>query len=100
MNVSIAEVHAMLARTIGENIELVVRTPAHRSRSTIHADAGQIQQILLNLAVNARDAMPDGGTLVIEATAADLDEHQPDLHPGAGRRAGTCGCWSATPAPA
>ena len=79
VNACIAEVHAMLARTIGENITLTA-DPAP-TPLTIHADAGQIQQILVNLAVNARDAMPDGGTLVIAATAANLDEHQPDLHP-------------------
>ncbi|MDT5039701.1 MAG: hypothetical protein QOE51_686 [Actinoplanes sp.] len=75
----IAEVYAMLARTIGENIVLIAN-PSPRPL-TIHADAGQIQQILLNLAVNARDAMPDGGTLVIEGSETDLDEHHRDLHP-------------------
>jgi PAS domain S-box-containing protein len=78
VNACIAEVHAMLARTIGENIQLIV-TPAPQ-QLTIRADPGQVQQILLNLAVNARDAMPDGGTVVIEATETDLDEHHPDLH--------------------
>ncbi|MET0494271.1 MAG: ATP-binding protein [Actinoplanes sp.] len=79
VNVSISEVHAMLARTIGENIQLVFTPATHPL--TIHADAGQIQQILLNLALNARDAMPEGGTMVIEASASDLDERQTDLNP-------------------
>jgi two-component system, cell cycle sensor histidine kinase and response regulator CckA len=79
VNVSINEVHAMLARTIGENIQLVFTPATHPL--TIHADAGQVQQILLNLALNARDAMPEGGTMVIEASASDLDERQTDLNP-------------------
>ncbi|MEV0901738.1 ATP-binding protein [Actinoplanes sp. NPDC049802] len=79
MNSCIAEVQAMLGRTIGENIRLVVR-PAPQPL-IIHADAGQIQQVLLNLAVNARDAMPDGGTLVVEAAEATLDRDHADLHP-------------------
>ncbi|MDT4993993.1 MAG: hypothetical protein QOH97_3885 [Actinoplanes sp.] len=80
VNAAIAEAHALLARTIGENIELVV-VPAPQPLM-ISADGGRIQQVLVNLAVNARDAMPDGGTLVIEGTIAELDEHQTGLQPG------------------
>jgi two-component system cell cycle sensor histidine kinase/response regulator CckA len=79
VNASIVEVHAMLARTIGEHIHLVAH-PAPRPL-TVFADAGHLQQILINLAVNARDAMPDGGTLVIEARATELDEDHADLQP-------------------
>jgi two-component system cell cycle sensor histidine kinase/response regulator CckA len=79
VNTCIAEVHAMLARTIGENIHLTAK-PSPRPLM-IRADPGQIQQILLNLAVNARDAMPEGGSLIIEATETDLDKQHPDLHP-------------------
>jgi PAS domain S-box-containing protein len=79
VNASIAEVHAMLARTIGEHIHLVA-VPAP-TPLMIYADAGRVQQILVNLAVNARDAMPDGGTLVIEATTSELDENQASLRP-------------------
>ena len=79
LNASIAEVRAMLHRTIGEDIDL--RTEPAPGPLTVHADAGQIQQVLLNLSLNARDAMPGGGTLVIEANRATLDEHQTAMHP-------------------
>jgi PAS domain S-box-containing protein len=79
VNAAIAEAYAMLARTIGADIELIaVPSP---EPLMIYADSGQIQQVLVNLAVNARDAMPDGGTLVIEGSMTDLDEHQADLQP-------------------
>ncbi|MET0494766.1 MAG: PAS domain S-box protein [Actinoplanes sp.] len=80
VNVSIAEAHALLARTIGKKVDLVARPAAEPL--LIYADSGQIQQVLINLAVNARDAMPDGGTLVIEGSMADLDEDQTGLQPG------------------
>lgn len=79
VNSAIAEAHAMLARTLGEHIVLVVMPSLEPLK--ICADAGQIQQILVNLAVNARDAMPDGGTLVITASAVDLEENQANVHP-------------------
>jgi two-component system cell cycle sensor histidine kinase/response regulator CckA len=79
VNASIAEAHALLARTIGANIELVAVPSAEPLM--ICADSGRIQQVLINLAVNARDAMPDGGTLVIEGAMAELDEYQTGLQP-------------------
>ncbi|MDT5036732.1 MAG: hypothetical protein QOE03_1917 [Micromonosporaceae bacterium] len=79
VNAAIAEAHAMLARTIGESIELVA-VPSS-DPLMIYADGGQIQQVLINLAVNARDAMPDGGTLVLAGTITELDEHHVDLQP-------------------
>ncbi|MFC4064462.1 PAS domain-containing sensor histidine kinase [Actinoplanes subglobosus] len=79
LNAGLAEVHAMLGRTIGEHINLImVPSPAP---VLVHADPGQLQQILLNLAINARDAMPDGGTLVLEANTAALDGGELDMQP-------------------
>ncbi|HWR49671.1 MAG TPA: PAS domain S-box protein [Bryobacteraceae bacterium] len=74
----------MLHRLIGEHIELTCRSDP--ALSNIEADPGQIHQVIMNLALNARDAMPNGGTLTIEAANAALDEGyaacHPDVQPG------------------
>jgi signal transduction histidine kinase len=62
----VADLGSMLDRLIGEDIELVIRTPEGLGRVKI--DPGQLEQVMMNLAVNARDAMPGGGRLVIEAS--------------------------------
>ncbi len=72
LNRQIEKTSKLLTRVIGENIELKILrgTPA----ATVNSDPIQIEQILINLAVNARDAMPDGGKLTIETADTVLDE--------------------------
>jgi two-component system cell cycle sensor histidine kinase/response regulator CckA len=85
LNDVLAELGGMLGRLIGEDLDLVVR-PAPEP-CPILADRGQIEQILMNLVVNARDAMPNGGQITVEAQTTRLDEtyvrQHFDLKPGA-----------------
>ncbi len=69
----------MLRRIIGEDIRLVTRLAEHLSNTTLDPD--QLSQIVFNLAVNARDAMPDGGTLEITTADVELDEAYANTHP-------------------
>jgi PAS domain S-box-containing protein len=70
----------MLRRLIGEDIELV--TKLDERLGLVNADPGQLEQVLMNLAVNARDAMPDGGRLVIETANVDLSVNHTGDHIG------------------
>jgi signal transduction histidine kinase len=84
LGVVLGGLNKMLRRLIGEHIDLTVAAPAGLGR--VKADPGQVQQVILNLVVNARDAMPDGGRLVVEATNVELDDSlaraDPDARPG------------------
>ena len=72
LNALVDSLARMLRRLIGEHIELV--TTLAPGLSHVRVDAGQIEQVIMNLAVNARDAMPDGGRLSIATADVDLDE--------------------------
>jgi signal transduction histidine kinase len=78
LNELVADTQRLLMRTIGEDIAIRVSLGEHLS--AVRVDPGQIQQILLNLSVNARDAMPNGGTLAIQTRNAMLGESTPMSH--------------------
>jgi two-component system, cell cycle sensor histidine kinase and response regulator CckA len=72
LNTVVAETSKMLLRLLGEDIELITKlSPA---LDHVKADPTQLEQVIMNLAINARDAMPRGGKLVIETTNAELDQ--------------------------
>lgn len=78
VNRVVAEIEKMLGRMIGEDVQVTVLTD--RALGKIHADSGQIEQIVMNLVVNARDAMPMGGKLTIETANVELDHAYADTH--------------------
>jgi PAS domain S-box-containing protein len=84
LNESINEMTKILRRTLGENIQIQFKFGMQEM--FVHADAGMMDQVLLNLGLNARDAMPNGGRLVIETSAVELDkaaaEKIPHARPG------------------
>lgn len=81
LNQVLADMSKLMGRLIGEDIEMQIH--AASGLHTVYADGSQVGQVLLNLCVNARDAMPDGGTLSIETRNAVLDEAFCELYPWA-----------------
>ena len=78
LNDLVEDIQNMLVRLIGEDVQL--RLGLSPSAGNVRADAGQIQQVLMNLVVNARDAMPTGGKLLVETANTELTEQYAEAH--------------------
>ena len=79
LNEIVQEMGKLIPRLIGEDIELLLN--CEEKLGTIRADASQMEQVIMNLAVNARDAMPEGGRLMIETSNVELDARYGAAHP-------------------
>jgi len=79
LNSVVEEMGRLIPRLIGEDIELVVRCSSNLG--TVRADASQMEQVIMNLAVNSRDAMPKGGRFTIETSNVELDNLYQAAHP-------------------
>ena len=81
VNVVLRDVEKMLVRVLGEDIELALHTSAEVGK--VFVDPSQLEQVIVNLIVNARDAMPDGGNITIETSNIRLDDVYATAHGGA-----------------
>jgi PAS domain S-box-containing protein len=81
LNRLVAEMRPMLERMVGEDVEVCVESPP--GAAMIRADPHQLEQVMMNLAANSRDAMAGGGRLTIETGVVKWDESQAGMHPGA-----------------
>ena len=81
LNAVVAETQKMLPPLIGEDVQVIV-IPGPKL-GQVKADPGQVEQVLMNLVINARDAMPRGGKLVLETANVECDQGYCSLHPGA-----------------
>jgi two-component system, cell cycle sensor histidine kinase and response regulator CckA len=73
VNAVVRNIERLFSRVIGEHIEMTLQLA--EPLPTVHADASQLEQVVMNLILNARDAMPDGGHLIIETANSELDSH-------------------------
>ena len=84
LNLLMVNMEKMLSRLIGEDVELI--TVAGAEPATVRTDPGQLEQVIMNVVVNARDAMPGGGKLILETANAEVDQSYAgpnvDLKPG------------------
>src|ERR1041385_585577 len=78
LNALLSDLEKLLRRLLGEDIELVTKLAP--DLGTVRADGGQLEQVVMNLAVNARDAMPNGGRLMIETASVELDDAYARAH--------------------
>jgi PAS domain S-box-containing protein len=92
LNALASDLQRMLPRLLGEDVQISIESG--RDLRNVKADRTQIEQVILNLAINARDAMPSGGKLIIETANADLDEAYTWDHPGS--KVGRYVCLSVT----